>query len=99
MMLAVLMVFYVILGRNFTNLDASAHLEGEASPVRFKPIFKLLAKTLLAVTIFAAILPTLIVFFAASRYGYGGDWFDVGQNLGSNYSGLLEAVPNFWRNI
>jgi ABC-type glycerol-3-phosphate transport system permease component/peptidoglycan/LPS O-acetylase OafA/YrhL len=99
MMLAVVLVFYVILGRNFTNLDTSAQLEGDASPVRFKPIPKLLAKTLLAFTVFAATLPTLIVFFAATRYGYGGDWFDVGQNLGSNYSGLLEAVPNFWRNL
>ena len=99
MLLAVVMVFYVILGRNFTNLDTSAQLEGDASPVRFKPIPKLLAKTLLAFTVFAAILPTLIVFFAATRYGYGGDWFDVGQNLGSNHVGLLEAVPNFWRNL
>ena len=99
MMLAVVMVFYVILGRNFTNLDTSAQLEGDASPVRFKPISKLLAKTLLAFTVFAAILPNLIVFFAATRYGYGGDWFDVGQNLGSNHVGLLEAVPNSWRNL
>jgi multiple sugar transport system permease protein len=41
----------------------------------------------------------LIVFFAATRYGYGGDWFDVGQQLGSNYQTLLEQVPNFWRNL
>jgi ABC-type glycerol-3-phosphate transport system permease component/peptidoglycan/LPS O-acetylase OafA/YrhL len=98
-MLAVVMVFYVLLGRNFTNLDTSAQLEGDASPVRFKPIPKLIMKTVLALTIFAATLPTLIVFFAATRYGYGGNWFDLGQNLGSNYAGLLEAVPNFWRNL
>jgi ABC-type glycerol-3-phosphate transport system permease component/peptidoglycan/LPS O-acetylase OafA/YrhL len=98
-MIAVVFVFYLLLGRNFTNLDTSAQLEGDESPIRFKPIPKILVKMLLACTIFAAILPTLIVFFAATRYGYGGNWFDVGQNLSSNYQTLLEQVPNFWRNL
>jgi ABC-type glycerol-3-phosphate transport system permease component/peptidoglycan/LPS O-acetylase OafA/YrhL len=98
-MIAVVFVFYLLLGRNFTSIDTSAQLEGDESPIRFKPIPKILVKVLLAFTIFAATLPTLLVFFAATRFGYGGDWFDVGQQLGSNYQSLLEQVPNFWRNL
>jgi ABC-type glycerol-3-phosphate transport system permease component/peptidoglycan/LPS O-acetylase OafA/YrhL len=98
-MVAVVLVFYMLLGRNFTNLDTSTQLEADASPVRFRPIPKLFLKAALGVLVLVGVLPTLIVFFAATRYGYGGAWFEVGSNLQNNYSHLLEQIPDFWRNL
>jgi ABC-type glycerol-3-phosphate transport system permease component/peptidoglycan/LPS O-acetylase OafA/YrhL len=98
-MVAVVLVFYLLLGRNFTSLDTSAQLEGDASPMRFRPIPKLFLKAALGVLMLVGVLPTLIVFFAATRYGYGGSWFEVGPNLVNNYRNLLEQIPDFWRNL
>jgi len=97
-MLLVVGLVYFWIGRNFTSLDVSAQGERDDGPLHLHTAALIVLKVVLVLALALAVLPILAVLLNATRTS-GAAPLAVGQELGANYHDLLEAVPDFWRNV
>lgn len=99
-MIAVVLVVYGLIGRNFTSVTSSAHLESDQSPVRFSPGSRVALKIVLLVALVVSILPVVMVLLNATRlFPSSSIDLSVGDGLGANLTILLQDLPHFWGNL
>ncbi len=99
-MVAIVLVVYALIGRNFSSLDTSAHLESDQSAIRFSNTSKIVLRFLVLFGIILSILPIVMMFFNATRnYPSSSIDFQLGDSLSYNLKFLLEQVPHFWGNF
>ena len=99
-MIAIVLVVYGLIGRNFSSVASSAHTESDQPAMRFSPASRVLLKLALFVALVASILPIVMVLLNATRAFSSGDIdLSIGDALGANLTVLLQALPHFWGNL
>jgi ABC-type glycerol-3-phosphate transport system permease component/peptidoglycan/LPS O-acetylase OafA/YrhL len=99
-MVAVVLFVYLLIGRNFSSLDTSSHLESDQSAIRFSASSKVVLRFLVLFGLALSVIPVVMVLFNATR-GYPSTEIDfrLGDAFGSNIQFLLQEVPSFWSNF
>lgn len=89
---------YALIGRHFTELDTAGDGSGDESPTRVAPAPAAALKLLVGLAILAALLPVAALLLNAT-HSVPGFVLNVGDSFQSNYTALLEDVPEFWRTV
>jgi ABC-type glycerol-3-phosphate transport system permease component/peptidoglycan/LPS O-acetylase OafA/YrhL len=101
-MVAVTLVVYSLIGRNFTGIDTSAQTESDAPPMRWNPVALIALKLIVLIGAGAAILPMLMIVLSATRDNPSFSSslpLSVGDSLWWNVSRIERDIPGFWRNL
>jgi ABC-type glycerol-3-phosphate transport system permease component/peptidoglycan/LPS O-acetylase OafA/YrhL len=104
-MLLLVLALYGFFGRNFTQIEQPAALEVNTMPVRLPPVTRLLIQLLVIFTAIMCLLPFLGSLSQATQHRQFGDdtWWQTRLSIQghsvTNYSGLMTALPTFWRSF
>ena len=104
-MLVLVLVLYAIFGRNFTQIEQPSALEVNTMPVSLPRTTRLVIQLLVVFTAFMCVMPFLVTLSQATQHRTWDTelWWQArlsleGHALG-NYSGLVNALPTFWRSV
>jgi ABC-type glycerol-3-phosphate transport system permease component/peptidoglycan/LPS O-acetylase OafA/YrhL len=99
-MVAIVLVVYALIGRNFSSLDTSAHLESDQSAIRFSNPSKIILRFLVLFSVMLSVLPVVMMIFNATRsYPSSSIDFSLGDSLTFNLQFLTQQVPHYWGNF
>jgi ABC-type glycerol-3-phosphate transport system permease component/peptidoglycan/LPS O-acetylase OafA/YrhL len=103
-MLLLVLLIYVAFGRNFTQIEQPSALETNTMPVTLPPLTRMVIQLLVVFIGIICLLPFLISLSQATQHQSLDKDFIQGRlalegSAARNYSGLLNALPGFWRNF